>query len=290
MAPAIRCVHKAGALLGEGPVWVDREQALYWVDIQAKRIHRYDPGTGTSKSFETPFRVGSVAPRAQGGFVGGSERGFILIDEMLSSFDVIADPEPELPGNRFNDGKVDPQGRFWCGTMDDAEEASTGVLYRLDPTLEWSRQDAGYRVPNGPALSPDGRFLYHTDSAARTVYRFDLTSDGELHGKRVFVQFRAEHGHPDGMTTDRRGNLLIAFWDGWCIRQVSPTGKVIRAIELPVQRPTSCAFGGERHDILFVTSARVGLGEAELENQPEAGSLFSIMGAGSGVPTPAFAG
>ena len=290
MAPAIRCVHKASALLGEGPVWVDGEQALYWVDIHASRIHRYDPDTGTCKSFETPFRVGSVAPRAQGGFVAGTERGFILLDETLSSFEVIANPEPELPGNRFNDGKVDPLGRFWAGTMDDAEAVSTGALYRLDPTLEWSRQDAGYRVPNGPAFSPDGRCLYHTDSAARTVYRFDLASDGELRGKRVFVQFRAEHGHPDGMTADRHGNLFIAFWDGWCIRQVSPAGEVIRAIELPVQRPTSCTFGGERHDILFVTSARVGLDEFELEDQPDAGSLFSVTGAGSGVPTPAFAG
>jgi sugar lactone lactonase YvrE len=290
MAPAIRCVHKAGALLGEGPVWVEREQALYWVDIKGRRIHRHDPVAGACKSFEMPFRVGSLAPRTRGGFVAGTERGFALVDETLSSFDVIGDPEPELPGNRFNDGKVDPQGRFWAGTMDDAEAESTGALYRLDPTLEWSCQDAGYRVTNGPAFSPDGRYLYHTDSAARTIYRFDLTSEGELCGKIVFAQFEAEHGHPDGMTTDRHGNLFIAFWDGWCIRQVSPAGEVVQTIELPVQRPTSCTYGGEGHDVLFVTSARAGLGESELEKQPEAGSLFSITRLGQGGPAPMFAG
>ena len=290
MPPAIRCVHQAGALLGEAPVWVASEQALFWLDVKGCQIHRYDPVTGACRSIRTPFRVGSLAPRAGGGFVGGSERGFVLIDEALSRFDVIAHPEPELPGNRFNDGKVDPQGRFWAGTMDDAEEASTGALYRLDPTLQWSRQDAGYRVPNGPAFSPDGSVLYHTDSPARTVYRYELSPEGELRGKTVFARFGAEHGHPDGMTTDAEGNLLIAFWDGWCIRKVSPSGEVIQAIVLPVQRPTSCAFGGEQHDILFVTSARIDLSEAELEKQPQAGHLFSITGAGRGMPAPVFAG
>jgi sugar lactone lactonase YvrE len=290
MAPVIRCVHQPGALLGEGPVWVERERALLWVDIKGCQIHRYDPATGASQSTETPFRVCSLAPRTGGGFIGGSERGFVSVDQALSRFEVLADPEPELPNNRFNDGKVDPQGRLWAGTMDDAENASTGALYRLDPGLTWSRQDAGYRVPNGPTFSPDGGFAYHTDSAARTVYRFELTSEGELRNKTIFAQFGAEHGHPDGMTTDRQGNMWIAFWDGWCIRQVSPEGEVIQAVALPVQRPTSCAYGGEGLETLFVTSARVGLGASDLAHQPEAGSLFSITGTGQGIPVPAFAG
>ena len=290
MAPATDCVHRADALLGEGPVWVAGEQALFWVDIHGCRIHRYHPGTRACSSAQTPYRVSSLAPRAGGGFVGGSERGFVLIDGSLSRFELLGDPEPELPGNRSNDGKVDPQGRFWAGTMDDAEEASTGALYRLDPTLAWSRQDGTYRVPNGPAFSPDGGVMYLTDSAVRTVFRFELTSEGELRDKTVFAQFGAEHGHPDGMTTDRQGNLWIAFWDGWCIRQVSPAGDVLQTIALPVQRPTSCAFGGERLNTLFVTSALAGLGEAELASQPEAGGLFSIAGIGQGLPAPVFAG
>ncbi len=290
MAPVIRSVHHAGALLGEGPVWVERERALLWVDIEGCRIHRYDPVTGASRSTKTPFRICSLAPRTDGGFIGGSERGFVGVDQALCRFEVLADPEPELPGNRFNDGKIDPQGRFWAGTMDDAENATTGALYRLDPSLTCSRHDAGYGVPNGPAFSPDGWFAYHTDSAARTVYRFELTAEGELRNKTIFAHFGAEHDHPDGMTTDRQVNLWIAFWDGWCIRQVSPEGEVIQAIALPVQRPTSCAYGGEELETLFVTSARVGLDEGDLARQSEAGSLFSITGTGQGLPAPAFAG
>lgn len=290
MAVAIRCVHPAAASLGEGPVWVAQERALFWLDIHGCRIHRYDPADGSSSTIATPFRIGSLAPRAGGGFVGGSERGFVLIDPQLSRFDVIGDPEPDLPGNRFNDGKVDPQGCFWAGTMDDAEQATTGALYRVDPELQWSCRDAPYRVPNGPAFNLDGKVMYHTDSAARTVYRFTVAPDGELQGKETFAQFGEADGHPDGMTVDSQGNLWIAFWDGWCVRQLSPAGEVVRMIDLPVQRPTSVAFGGERLDILFTTSARVGLDAEAIERQPEAGGLFAIGGAGSGVPSPVFAG
>lgn len=267
-----------------------REQALYWLDIAGHRVHRFDPATGEASHWPTPFRITAIAPRAAGGFIGGSEHGLVLIDAALTRFDLLADPEPHIAGNRFNDGAVDPAGRFWAGTMDDAEEQATGALYRLDPDLRWSHHDGGYRVTNGPAFSPDGHFLYHTDSAARRIYRFTLGQDGSLSDKRLFAHFGQADGHPDGMATDREGCLWVAFWDGWCVRRLSPEGVEIAMLPLPVQRPTSCAFGGPVLDRLFVTSATIGLDDAARAGQPLAGGLFMASLAVSGVAVPPFAG
>lgn len=288
IADDVRCVNSAEALLGEGPVWVASEQALFWLDIHGKRLHRYDPVTQQYASWPTPFRICSIAPRAQGGFVGGAERGFVLIDANFDTFQVIGDPEPEFPANRFNDGKLDARGRFWAGTMDDAEQEKTGSLYRLDPDLRWTRHDSGYGVTNGPTFSPDGRFCYHSDSAAQTIFRFELSPAGELSGKSVFARFQDEHGYPDGMTTDAEGCLWVAFWDGWCLRRLSPAGEVLAQLPMPVQRPTSCAFGGEGLDRLFVTSARVGLDAAACGQQPLAGGLFELRPGVCGLPSATF--
>jgi D-xylonolactonase len=284
------CVVPSGDLLGEGPVWVASERALYWVDIKGLKLNRFDPATGCTASWPTPFRIGSIAQRAGGGFVGGSERGLVLIDAAITRFDILVDPEPDLPGNRFNDGGLDPAGRFWAGTMDDAEEQATGALYRLDADLSWSCHDEGYRVTNGPAFSPDGRLLYHTDSAARTIYRFRLGADGSLSDKIVFAQFGQADGYPDGMTVDCEGCLWVAFWDGWCVRRLSPEGLPIAHLPLPVQRPTSCTFGGADLDMLFVTSATIGLDDAARAAQPLAGGLFMAIPGVTGVAVPPFAG
>jgi sugar lactone lactonase YvrE len=174
--------------------------------------------------------------------------------------------------------------------MDDAEQERSGSLYRLDADLSWSRQDTGYLVPNGPAFSPDGRHLYHTESSARTIFRFVLGEDGALSDKAVFAQFGGADGYPDGMTVDSQGCLWVAFWDGWCVRRLSPTGEVIDQIELPVQRPTSCTFGGAGLDQLFVTSASIGLDHAAMAAQPLAGRLFVVEPGATGCPLTPFAG
>lgn len=268
------CVADVRAVLGEGPVWVAAEQALYWLDVKGRAIFRMDDD-GVER-FETPMRVGSIAPRRAGGFVAGTEHGLALVDRAIESFDIFCDPEPERPGNRFNDGKVDRQGRFWAGTMDDAEREASGALYRIDADREWTRMDDGYRVTNGPAFSPDGRTLYHSDSALQTIYRFDLDEAGRIGPRSVFARFGEGDGHPDGMTTDAEGCVWIAFWDGWCVRRLSPKGECIQEIAMPVQRPTSCAFGGPALDRLYVTSARIDLDEKSLAMQPYAGGLFVL--------------
>ena len=275
------------AVLGEGPVWVEWDQSLWWVDIKGPTIFRWNEASGVER-WVPPLRICSLAPALRGGFVAGTEQGFMWVDPPAQLYEPIADPEEHLSDNRFNDGKVDRAGRFWAGTMDDREEEARGTLYRLDADLNSSAVDSGYMVTNGPAFSPDGRTMYHTDSARRLIYAFDLDEAGEAGNRRVFARFRDEHGYPDGMTVDADGCLWVAFWDGWCVRRLSAEGQVLHTVGVPVERPTSCAFGGPALDRLFVTSARIGLNENALAVQPLAGALFMFETSARGIPERAF--
>ena len=285
----VECVADVKAVLGEGPVWVEREQALYWLDIKGRKIFRLD-GEGEVREWDTPAMVGALAPRRSGGFVAATERGFVAVDLEAEAFEAIVDPEEQRPGNRFNDGKVDRAGRFWAGTMDKEERAASGALYRLDPDLRWHRADDGYRVTNGPAFSPDGRLMYENDSALQVTYLFDLDEAGNASNRRLFARFNEGDGYPDGMTVDAEGCLWIAFWDGWCVRRLSPSGERLEQVDLPVQRPTCPAFGGPALDRLYVVSATVGLDAKALEMQPCAGGLLLMSPGVSGLPEIPFAG
>jgi sugar lactone lactonase YvrE len=284
----VRCVADVDAVLGEGPTWVVRDAALYWVDIQGRKIFRLDDDGVCS--WDTPLRVGSLVARRDGGFIAGTDRGLASIDLDAMAFTPFANPEPDLPHNRFNDGKLDRAGRFWAGTMDDREQASSGSLYRLDPDRGWSVADGGYSVTNGPAFNAAGTLMYHNDSGRRLTYVFDLASDGTASNRRVFLQHGEGDGFPDGMTVDAEDCLWIAFWDGWCVRRFSPVGELLATIELPVQRPTSVAFGGPQLTQLYITSASIGLSDAELASQPCAGGLFMLDTATAGLADTPFAG
>lgn len=285
-----KCIADVKAVLGEGPVWVEREGALYWVDIKGYRVFRYTADGGALKTWNTPYRVCSLAPRAAGGFVAGTEDGFSRVDLAEDRFIPVANPEPDRMTNRFNDGKLDRTGRFWAGTMDNDEKAASGALYRLDSDFKWQRVDDGYKVTNGPAFSPDGRLMYHNDSARQITYVFDLDEAGQATNRRTFLQFGDGDGYPDGMTVDAEGCLWIAFWDGWCVRRFSPEGERLAELKLPVQRPTSCAFGGPNLDQLFVTSASIGLDKDEKAAQPQAGGLFLLEPGVRGLADTPFAG
>lgn len=281
------CVADVGATLGEGPVWIAREQAVYWVDIPERRIFRWSEDDG-ARTIDMPRHVCSLLPRASGGFVGGGYDGFLALGPDFS-IEVIGNPEPGLPRNRFNDGKLDRSGRLWAGTMDRTEQGAAGSLYRLDPDLTWSRIDSGYHVTNGPAFSVDGKTMFHTDSARQTVYAFDLGPDGASN-RRVHLRFGEGDGYPDGMTVDAQDCLWIAFWDGWCVRRFSPGGEQLDEIPVPVQRPTSVAFGGPALDRMFITSASRGLSPEERAAQPYAGGLFMTVPGVRGVPDTLFPG
>jgi D-xylonolactonase len=290
MTEEMVCIADVKAVLGEGPVWVGPEQALYWTDIEGRLIHRRGFADGVLRHWTAPFRVGSLAPRTGGGFVAGTDDGLAFIDLGRGLFEPFAQPEPDLPTNRFNDGKVDRSGRFWAGTMDGTEKAAQGSLYRLDPDLALTRIDTGYRVTNGPAFSPDGRVMYHNDSGRQVTYAFDLDEAGDASNKRVFAQFGEGDGYPDGMIVDSEGCLWIAFWDGWCLRRLSPEGELLQVLQVPVARPTSCAFGGPDLDRLFITSARRDFDEMALAGQPLAGGLFVASPGVRGLEERPFAG
>jgi sugar lactone lactonase YvrE len=287
--PQVHCVADVQAVLGEGPVWVAREGALYWVDIKGCKIVRRGED-GQRSEWPTPMRVGSLAPRAGSGFIAGTDEGVAEIDLNSGRFELVARPEADLPRNRFNDGKVDRAGRFWAGTMDDREQDASGTLYRIERGLKLTAVDTGYRVTNGPAFSPAGDIMYHNDSARQVTYAFDLDGEGNASNRRTFLQFGAGDGFPDGMTVDAEGCLWIAFWDGGCIRRFAPSGERLRTVRMPVTRPTSCAFGGPDFDRLYVTSARIDLDEKALEMQPKAGGLFMVDAGVRGIAEIPFGG
>jgi sugar lactone lactonase YvrE len=289
MAQEAHCVADVKATLGEGPVWVAAEQALYWVDIEGRKIFRLGQD-GQRNEWPTPFRAGSIAPRAAGGFIGGTDQGLAAIDLAAGRFDIFADPEHDRPQNRFNDGKVDRAGRFWAGSMDDSKRQASGALYRVDADRTIARLDDDYRIANGPAFSPDGRTMYHNDTGRNRTYAFDLSEDGAASNRRLFLRHDRSGGHPDGMTVDSEGCLWIAFWGGWCIRRFSPSGRCLRTIRLPVEQPSSCAFGGPALDRLYVTSARESLSDEQLHMQPSAGGLFMLEAGVTGLAEMTFAG
>jgi L-arabinonolactonase len=287
----VACVLPAGARLGEGPLWDAQDRALYWVDIKGCLVHRLDPRTGRDTQWPTPEMVGSVAVRAQGGLVVALRAGFHFLDPETGAVVPVACPEPERPENRFNDGKPDRRGRFWAGSMHDPETAPTGALYRLDPDLACHRMVDGVVCSNSLCWSADGRTMYHGDTAARLVWAWDSDPEsGEIANRRVFARLDREAGAPDGATVDADGFVWLAHWDGWRLSRFDPTGRLERVIPLPVQRPTCPAFGGPDLDVLYVTSATVGLGPDELRRQPWAGGILALDPGVRGLAEARFAG
>ena len=283
----VTLVHPCATKLGEGPLWDSDRQRLYWVDIAAPAIWCWRWADGAARCWTPPMRVTALALREGGGFVAATDRGIALLDPEAGLYRIVCHPEPDRPQNRFNDGKADSHGRFWAGTMDDGESQASGALYRIDPDLGCTRLDDGYLVTNGPAIDPSGDWLYHADSPRGLIYRFRLHPDGALSDRTTFAHFDARDGFPDGMTVDTEGGLWVAFWDGACLRRLDPGGRVTATIAMPVQRPSSCTFGGPDLDLLFVTSAHVGLSDA---GSPDAGGLFMIRTGARGLPAPLFAG
>ena len=288
--PGWACLWPLGCELGEGPIWDPAAQVLWFVDIEAPAVHRFDPASGARFSWTPPCRIGSLALRARGGMVAGTERGFAFVDPERDYFEVIEHPEPQLPSNRFNDGKADAAGHFWAGTMDDHKFKRQGSLYRLDADLRWHCADLDYRITNGPAFSPDGRTMYHNDTLDRITYAFDVDGDGAATARRVFVAWPPGIGNPDGLTTDAQGFLWQAFWGGGCVRRISPAGQIVAEHRLPASAVSSCAFGGERYERLFVTTARQTLDADMLSAEPLAGGLFEIFPGVTGLPGGVFAG
>ena len=280
---ALECVLHCACELGEGPVWRTSEQAVWFVDIKGKRIHRYEPETGAAFSWMAPVQPGFIAPTAAGGWIAGLKTGLHRFDPATGRFELMTAVEDAGLDNRLNDGFVDAKGRLWFGSMHDGETNLTGALYRLDAG-GLRRMDDGYGITNGPATSPDGRTLYHTDTLKKTIYAFDVAGDGSLSGKRVFAQIEDGAGYPDGPAVDAEGCVWTGLFAGWGARRYSPAGKQIGFVKLPVANVTKIAFGGADLKTVYATTAWKGLSPDEHKAQPLAGGLFRFAVDTPGLP------
>jgi sugar lactone lactonase YvrE len=277
--------------LGESALWDDRRSVLYWVDITGATVYARDWSGGSIRTLAMPDLVGSVGLRARGGLVAALRHAVAYCDMDRGTVEVVRVLEADLSGNRFNDGAVDPRGRFWFGSMDLSESEPSGAFYSVDPALAVHRALDGIICSNGPAWSPDGRTLYHVDSTRRLVRAYEFDPDtGAVGPGRVFVSDEDQPWFPDGVTVDAEGFVWNCKWDGGRIVRYAPDGGVDRVIRLPVPRPTRCAFVGEDLSALAVTSARIGLDDATLAGAPLSGHVMLLDPGARGRSTSMFGG
>jgi sugar lactone lactonase YvrE len=268
--------------LGECPVWDFVHKRIYWIDIPSGKIHLHYPEKNEYKAFETGQTLGSIALRKSGGLVAAIKNGFATVDIQKGTTWVIRQIKYSSPDIRFNDGKCDPAGRFWAGTMSVSNLHGSGSLYALDKDYSIKKKITGVSCSNGLAWSPDLDTFYYIDTPTLQVaaYQYDSLT-GKISKKRIVIKFPAEEGYPDGMTIDTEGMLWIAMWGGWKIVRYNPRdGKKLDEIILPVSQVTSCVFGGTTLEDLYITSAKTGLTKSELQDQPFAGSLFVVKKTG----------
>lgn len=279
-------------ILGEGPIWSEKEQALYWVDILGQSYSRLEPSSGDYETIHVGTPIGVLAQRTAGGLVMATGQGFVFWDDLHKTLVPLAHPEADRPHMRFNDGAVDCSGRFWAGTKSEADDPQAeGALYRLDPDGSVHRMLTGLGIPNGIGWSPDNAVMYVTDTAEQTIYAFDFEAlSGEMANRRVLVSLRDVALWPDGLAVDSQGYLWSACWDGAKIVRLTPTGSIERVIEVPVPCPTSCTFGGHDLDELYITSASVGLTPEQRSRFPFSGDLFRLKTGIRGLGHALFAG
>jgi sugar lactone lactonase YvrE len=290
MSSAFECVLDARASLGECPVWSVADQALFWVDINAPTLNRFDPASGTNTAWPMPASIGCFALRMRGGFVAALRDGIWFVDRDGRLERRVADAPYDPAHHRFNDGRADAQGRFWAGSMNERRDANSATLYRLDTDLKLSPVITDIMISNGLAFSPDGRTLYHADTPARTVWAYDLdAATAAISNRRVFARFEGETDRPDGGAVDRDGCYWSAFYRGGKVVRLSAQGKLLAEYPVPALCPTMCAFGGPDMRTLFVTSARQGRDDAELARLPHSGGIFAMRVDTPGQVEPRFA-
>jgi sugar lactone lactonase YvrE len=274
--------------LGENPLWSVEENAFCWTDIIGRCIYRYFPDSGKRERFETGVQVGCFAFRRDGGLVMGAENGLAFWDFDTRKVDYLTHFDDVVPPARFNDGKVDRQGRFWAGTMSQHPE---NKLYRLDKDHHVAVMEKGVSIANGLGWSPDDRIMYFTDSTARVIYKYDFEkTTGNISNQKVFATVPVELGVPDGLTVDSEGYVWSAVWNGWCVIRYAPDGSIEREITLPVQCPSSVAIGGKNLDELYITSARSDLTQEQRRAQPMSGDIFRLKVGIRGIPEPYYEG
>lgn len=296
-----RCILQARSALSESALWSPKEQKLYWLDQMRPEIHRLDPLTGEDEKFPLalPAQLGALAPHAGGGLVLAAADGISILSPDMKSCRSLLNPIAGSDRLSFNDAKCDRQGRLWAGTTDRQETEKLGALYRIGADAGATLVTEGFVCSNGPSFSPEGRIMYHTCSHERRIDAYDLDpATGEVSNRRIFAAFDGSAGVPDGSTVDAEGYLWTTHWGGSRITRYAPDGSVDRVVEIPVQKVTSCAFGGANMDTLFVTTASIEfdngnwifMDDAGFEAAPLTGGIFAVDVGIKGLPEPAFDG
>lgn len=288
----VELVLDARAEVGESPIWHAQRQVLYWVDILKCQVHIYNPATKRDRAIHVGQFVGTVVPRKAGGVMVALQRGFARLDLNTEMLDFIADPEADKPGNRFNDGKCDPAGRFWAGTMPIEGAEPTGSLYCLHANLTVKKMLSPVTCSNGIAWSLDKKTMYYIDTPRMTVDAFDYDlATGNIANRRTAITIPPGIGSPDGCTLDAEGMLWIAHWGGSRVTRWNPaSGQLLDTVPVPATNVTACAFGGPNLDRLYITTARVGLDSAALRQNPREGGLFVAQPGVTGLEACEFAG
>ena len=288
MNQSVQNVLTARARLGECPLWDRDRQQLFWVDVYNHRVHQFDPATGHDRYFDTGDVVSAIV-------LAGEDRLLIALGDRIAllhlqtgEISALHQVQFPYPNTRFNDGKCDSQGRFWIGSISEAVEQAE--LYRYDFDGSLKVMETGLTISNGLGWSPDESTFYLTDSAKHIIYAYDYEAEiGSIHDRRVLIDLTEEGVEPDGLAIDTQGNLWSALWNGWCIACFNPTGQELFRVKLPVQCPTSVAFGGPQLTDLYITSASVGLSQKQIQQGIEAGDLFRLSTAEIGRPIYSFA-
>jgi sugar lactone lactonase YvrE len=280
--PSLQVIPNHTSLLGEGPVWDHKKKVIIWVDIINGIIHEYAPQEKNFRSIKVQEMIGSVALCTNGNYVAALQSGFAFVNRNTGVISKIHDPEIHLPENRFNDGKCDPAGRFWAGSMSITDEAGKGNVYSFHPNNTVNKKIGGVSISNGMAWNAGATLFYYIDTPTYQIDAYDYDNvSGEISNGRPIITIDKKDGNPDGMTIDNEGMLWVAHWDGWKITRWNPeTGVKLTEIAMPVARVTSCTFGGPQLQDIYITSARVGLSQNELAKQPLAGSLFVLENSG----------
>ncbi len=275
---------------GEGVFWDPRPRRLWWTDIHGRRLWSFDPASGEASSFPAPARVCCFAPRARGGHLVAFADGFALYDVISGDRQDLLRFEPEIPGTRLNDGRTDRAGRFVAGGMDEVDARPVSSVWLIDTDLSARKLFGGVACANGTCFSPDGRTMYFADSPSRTLEAIAYDPASGVTGKRRLLCHFDEPGVPDGACTDAEGFVWVAIWEGYRVERRSPDGGLVATVEVPVKKPTCCAFGDESLDVLYVTTSRLGSSEAELHREPSSGGLYAIRVGVHGLPDVPFAG
>lgn len=283
---------QSDTILGEGPVWDEENQVLWWVDILSGKLHRYDPQQNKNRSFDIGEHIGAAVLRKNSGLLLALRSGFCFFDPESEKKEWITDPESQILDNRFNDGKCDPAGRFWAGTLAYSLKEGAGSLYCIDTNLKVEKKLSGITISNGLAWNSESNRFYFIDTPTGRIdqFQFDLQS-GSISERSVVSHIEKEAGFPDGMTIDSENKLWVALYGGGKVLRIDPVdGSILYEISLPVPKPTSCTFGGKNLDELYITSCREHMTDEEVQKAPLSGSLFKVKLPFNGLPTYRFSG